>query len=105
MVELRRIDPLATAKIVAIVRACLAIVFGIPFGLWALSTGALSVESDFISIMNMSSINGLLLSPVVAAVYGYVTGLVLGLAYNWVSSRFGGISITLVRIRESEEGA
>ncbi len=101
--ELRSIDPLATAKILAIFRAGVEIVFGIPAALVFMGENGLSPGEGLMSIFDRSTLYGVLFGPVIAAVGGYIMGILFGFAYNWAASHVGGIGIAIVRTSEGGE--
>lgn len=78
------------------------LIFGILFSLFLLavknSTLAPSL-SQTITTLNPTQI--FLLYPVGYAVGGFLTGLIIGLAYNYIARLTGGISVQLVEVKKN----
>ncbi len=101
MQELRRIDPLTTAKLLGITQACLSFVFGVAMVVFALIQGVLSIDLASIWDMETNLYGLVLLSPLLTAIGAYITGIIFGSVYNWSAAKFGGIQITISTRRDN----
>ncbi|MEM5812118.1 MAG: hypothetical protein QW286_00190 [Candidatus Aenigmatarchaeota archaeon] len=90
MKELKSIDPLSLGKIVAIVNAVMGFLVGLfvtvfsPFMyMWGpLGAAALGLLA-------------IIVFPILFAIIGFITGIIVAFVYNVVAKRFGGVMLDL----------
>lgn len=95
--EIRRIAPLKTANVLAIVAAVVLTVFTLPLVplVFAMPThgGPNPKDQEFLGKMMIVM---LFFYPVMGAICGWLTGLIGSSVYNLVSRRLGGIQVVLM---------
>ena len=102
--QLRRINPITAAKIMAAIYGCMALVI-VPILFIAGLTGALvGPGTDRLGEIG----GGLLVAIVIPAIYigiGFLCGLIISVLYNFVAEKFGGIVIDLEPMEAQAAGA
>jgi hypothetical protein len=98
--ELRRLGPVATGRALGIFFACASMLSGLSIFVFGLFEGYASVDAPSFTNLRSNLYGLVLITPLMTAVMGFVTGIVFGCAYNWAARRFGGIPVVLTRDAE-----
>jgi hypothetical protein len=92
--EIKRISPLAFAKVQAIMMAIIGLIFGLFVALLGGFAGSLSPQPGVGITLGASAI---ILLPIFYGILGFLMGLIGAGIYNLVASWVGGFEIDLVK--------
>ena len=87
----RRIQVFQFALVMALVCAVLAVI-GALLSTAAILIAAASVDPALASLLDVT-LPSLFVGPLLALCFGYISGIILALVYNYVASRVGGIRL------------
>lgn len=92
MAQLKYIDPISLAKVLAVIYLIIGFVIGLVFAALT-SLGALIPGNGAFAIM--FGVAAIVVFPILYAVIGFVGGAILAIIYNFVASRIGGVKVIL----------
>lgn len=95
--ELKRIGPLSTGKVLGIMSFVLGLVVGLIFVVFSLATSAFfgDVFGDSSTISMMFGFGSILIMPFIYGVLGFIQGLIGAWLYNLIAGLLGGIQLEL----------
>ncbi len=85
---LRRIEPMSLAKVYAVIYAVIGLLFGLPMACFGAMMGSMVGNGD--GGIGLASI---IVFPLVAAIGGFIGGLLTAFVYNLVADRVGGVEL------------
>ena len=95
MQELKKIDPISTAKIYAAVMAIVGFIVGlaVTFGLLFYGPSPI-IEQPWLPFL---SIFAVILFPIMYGIAGFIMGGIFAIIYNMIAGKVGGIKIELTK--------
>jgi hypothetical protein len=89
-VTLKRIDPLTTAKLEALLMGIFGLIIGFVYGIFGAAFGAIGGSALIGAGIGIAAI---ILLPIMYAVIGFLAGLIGAALYNLVAGWIGGIKM------------
>jgi len=97
MYRLKKVKILSLAYTVTLIYLILGLIMGIVIAIAKTSPNPRLVNAVGPEVLNLSYVQIILLYPIAYAVGGFIISAVIGLIYNLVAKKTGGVAIELVK--------
>lgn len=90
---LTRIEPMSLAKIYAVIYAVIGLLIGLPAGCFFTMMGSALNQYGDAPPMAGLGFAVVIIYPIMAAVAGFIGGLIMAFVYNLVADKIGGVEL------------